>query len=155
MERREGPCLRGVLTEHAIWPIQSHLELRALPTAVPCARLHAKQVLWEWDMGAFAESVELVVSELVTNAVRASRALEHVPPVRLQLSSDKARVLVEVWDGSHRPPLQAGIGETPALDEKSGRGLFLVAAISTEWDWYRSPECTGKVVWAMVEDASS
>jgi anti-sigma regulatory factor (Ser/Thr protein kinase) len=154
MERREDPCLRGVLTEHAMWPIQSHLELEALPAAVPCARLHAKQMLWEWDMGVLAESVELVVSELVTNGVRASRAMEHVPPVRLRLSSDKARVLVEVWDGSYRP-LQSGIGETPALDEESGRGLFLVAAMSTMWDWYRSPECTGKVVWAMIENASS
>jgi len=30
------------------WPLRSYLELGALPSAVPCARLHAKQVLWEW-----------------------------------------------------------------------------------------------------------
>jgi hypothetical protein len=30
------------------WPLQSHLELGAFDTAVPCARLHTRQVLWEW-----------------------------------------------------------------------------------------------------------
>jgi hypothetical protein len=32
----------------ASWPLRSHLELGALSSAVPCARLHAKHVLWEW-----------------------------------------------------------------------------------------------------------
>lgn len=54
------------------WPLQSYLELAALPGAVPCARLHARQVLREWGHGAMVESVELMVSEVVTNAVRAS-----------------------------------------------------------------------------------
>ena len=32
------------------WPLRSFLELGALPSAVPCARLHARQVLWEWRL---------------------------------------------------------------------------------------------------------
>jgi hypothetical protein len=32
------------------WPLRSFLELGALPSAVPCARLHTRQLLWEWQM---------------------------------------------------------------------------------------------------------
>ena len=55
------------------WPLHSFLELGALPGAVPCARLHARHLLWEWGLAALTDSTELVVSELVTNAIRASR----------------------------------------------------------------------------------
>src|ERR1700735_440426 len=58
------------------WPLQSHLELGAFDTAVPCARLHARQVLWEWGLKEIAETAELVISEIVTNAVRASGGLD-------------------------------------------------------------------------------
>src|SRR6516162_10509968 len=56
------------------WPLQSFLELGAYPGAVPCARLHTRAVLWEWGLGP-GENAELVVSEIVTNAVQASRVL--------------------------------------------------------------------------------
>ena len=51
------------------------LELGALAGAVPCARLHARLVLAEWGLAALSETLELVTSELVTNGVRASRAM--------------------------------------------------------------------------------
>jgi hypothetical protein len=47
----------------------------AFPSAVPCARMHARQIVWEWGLAALAEPVELVVSELITNAVRACEGL--------------------------------------------------------------------------------
>ncbi len=53
------------------WPVSSTLELGALPTAVPCARLHAKQLAWEWGLTSMTETIELLVSELTTNAVHA------------------------------------------------------------------------------------
>ena len=56
------------------WPFASYLELGALPGAVPCARLHTKQVLWEWHLDDLAATAELLVSELVTNSQRASAA---------------------------------------------------------------------------------
>jgi len=56
------------------WPLVSFLELGALTSAVPCARLHARQVLWEWGLQASADTAELLVSELVTNAVHITRA---------------------------------------------------------------------------------
>ncbi len=53
-------------------PLRSYLELGALPTAVPCARLHARHVLREWGLNGLAPDSELLVSELVTNAVKAT-----------------------------------------------------------------------------------
>ena len=86
------------------WLLRSSLPLGALPTATPCARLHVRQVLWEWGLHAVADTAELLVSELVTNGVNASRAMEGTPPVWLRLSADTVRVLIEVWDGNVRPP---------------------------------------------------
>jgi hypothetical protein len=58
------------------WPLRSHLELGALPGAVPCARLHARQVLWEWGLSQFSENAEMLVAELMTNAIQASLSAE-------------------------------------------------------------------------------
>ncbi len=56
------------------WPLSTQLTLAALPTAVPCSRLHAKQVVWEWGMVLLADTVELLLSELVTNAIKTTGA---------------------------------------------------------------------------------
>ena len=136
-----------------VWPLRSYLELGALPTAVPCARLHARHLVWEWGLDGLAESTELLVSELVTNAVQATARLEDHTAVRLQLFGDNARVRIEVWDADPRPPAPNEPGEDgiPDLEGEGGRGLFLVAALSTCWDWYLTQEPTGKVVWCELE----
>jgi len=54
------------------WELHSALSIGALATATPCARLHARNVVCEWGLHDIADAVELVVSELVTNAVKAS-----------------------------------------------------------------------------------
>ena len=128
----------------ARWPYQSLLELGALPGAVPCARLHARNVLWEWGLAAFSDSTELVVSELVTNGVRASRAMRQAA-VRMWLVSDRAQVVIFVWDASPQPPARADPGE----DVESGRGLLLVEAVSERWGHF-GYDGGGKVVWAAV-----
>ena len=63
----------------ASWPLSTSLPLGALPGATPCARLHARAVLHEWGLDDLAEAAELIVSELVTNAVRASTAPDGSP----------------------------------------------------------------------------
>jgi len=45
-------------------PLRSYLELGALPTAVPCARLHARHLMWEWGLIGLAADIEVAVSEL-------------------------------------------------------------------------------------------
>jgi anti-sigma regulatory factor (Ser/Thr protein kinase) len=128
------------------WPLRSSLELGALPGAVPSARLHARHVLWEWGLTALSEVVELLVSELVTNAVHASQSMEWIFPVRLRLLSDLARVLILVSDANPRPPVRADAGE----NDESGRGLVLVETFSTQWGWDAEPDAAGKVVWCLV-----
>ena len=145
---RQGAHLR-----HIAWPLQSSLELGAFPTAVPCARLHARCVLMEWGLASLAEVVELVVSELVTNAVQATAALAddretrletRVPPVQLRLSSDgHVCVAVQVWDGNHELPVRRDAGP----EAQGGRGLLLVERLSADWGSYRPLDSGGKVVW--------
>src|ERR1700679_1887744 len=97
------------------WALRTHLELGALQGAVPCARLHARHVLWEWNLTDLDESVELIVSELVTNAVQASAGLssqlpgyEHeslgLPTVWMWLASDGRQIMVEGGESTPRPP---------------------------------------------------
>ena len=139
------------------WPLSSSLVLGALPTAAPCARLHVRTIMWEWGLGEAAENIELVVSELVTNAVLAScepdgspryeNGVVGLPCVRLRLSSDRVRVLVEVWDENPRTPQP----KTARMDEENGRGLMLVDALSERWGSDRVPGWGGKVVWAELK----
>ena len=136
------------------WPLQSHLELGALPTAPGCARLHARQVLWEWGLEPLAETVELLVSEIVTNAMRASqelatsrspgRWLAGTPTVRLWLSSNRTAVLIQVWDADHQMPQR----QDTEPEAESGRGLLLVEALSAQWGSYVPNGWSGKIVWA-------
>ncbi len=128
------------------WPLRSFLEFGPLPSAVPCARLHARQLLWEWNLTDFSEATELVVSELLTNAVQVSRALELFTPVRLWLVSDGQRVLILVWDSNPQPPVRIDTSDAA----ENGRGLLLVETISTRWNWYFPHGLDGKVVWAQI-----
>jgi anti-sigma regulatory factor (Ser/Thr protein kinase) len=128
------------------WPLRSYLELGILPGAVPCARLHARHVLWEWGISELVEQVELLVSELVTNAVRASQLTDDASSIRIWLRSDKNLVLILVWDGNPRPPVRIDVTD----DAESGRGLLLVEVISDFWNWYRPEGINGKIVWAQV-----
>jgi anti-sigma regulatory factor (Ser/Thr protein kinase) len=128
------------------WPLRTFLELGAYPGAVPCARLHARAVLWEWGLAGLTEQAELLVSELVTNAIQASRRLGQFTAVRLWLLSDEQRVLILVWDASPQPPLPQEPDEEIG---EGGRGLMLVDAISDQWSWYSVHAIGGKVVWAL------
>jgi anti-sigma regulatory factor (Ser/Thr protein kinase) len=124
---------------------QSYLELGAHPSAVPCARLHARNVLYEWGVRPIADTVELIVSELITNAVSAASGYQTAPYVRLRLRMGTDHVLVQVWDGNPQLPQQ----QPHDLDAESGRGLEIVAALSARWGAAPQP-FGGKIVWAMV-----
>ena len=137
---RKGKSMTGE------WPLQDFLELGALPGAVPCARLHVRQVIWEWGLTALTGSVEILVSELITNAIHASRSLEPRSPIRLWLLSDKARVLILVWDANPQLPARVHADD----EAESGRGLLLVETISDQWGSFPAQETGGKAVWAGV-----
>jgi anti-sigma regulatory factor (Ser/Thr protein kinase) len=129
------------------WTLHSFLELGALPSAVPCARLHVREILWEWRLTELSDNTELLVSELVTNAIQISRADTYPFPVRLWLLSDGMCAVIVVWDASPLPPVRVSTGE----NDESGRGLLLVETRSTRWAWYFPPHPRGgKVVWALI-----
>jgi anti-sigma regulatory factor (Ser/Thr protein kinase) len=140
------------------WPLRSYLQLGALPGAVPCARLHAKLVLWEWHLNQLVETSELLVSEIITNAVRASAGLADsqdagqqvsgLPSVWLWLAADRRNVLIQVWDGNHETPTCRNVG----VEAESGRGLMLVQRLSAQWGSYTPEGWSGKVVWALVTE---
>jgi hypothetical protein len=134
--------------------LRSYLELSPLPTAVPCARGHARLVMAEWGLARLADTVELIVSELVTNGLRASTGLlgsrfggrwsPGVPPVRMWLSSDCRTVLVQVWDANDRMPEH----KEPNLNSEGGRGLLVIEALSEAHGAFRPEHASGKVLWA-------
>jgi len=128
------------------WPLQDFFELGAFVSAVPCARLHARQVLWEWGLASLGESAELLVAELIANAVKASRGVTQASPVRLWLVSDLAQILILVWDASPEPPVRMDASG----EAEHGRGLMLVEAISEQWGWYCHDDSGGKFVWAVI-----
>lgn len=139
------------MTAPRYWPRQSYLELGALPSAAPSARLHARLVACEWGLGVVADTVELVVSELVTNAVKISQAFDHQPPVVLGMSGNDHQALIAVWDASGEPvhgPASEDVW--PDADAESGRGLLLVDTLSTHWGAYSYGNGHGKVVWSLV-----
>lgn len=83
------------------------------------------------------DDLALVVSELVTNAVRAGS-----PTVRVALAEERSRVVVRVTDEAAGWPHERAAG----ADDPGGRGLPLVSALSTNWGV--QPQAGGKVVWA-------
>ena len=127
------------------WPLDDFMEFGALPTAAACARLRAKQLMWEWGLALLSDCVELIVSELVTNAIRISQSMVNKPPIGLWLRSDKSNVLILVRDASPQPPMRIA----PDIHAEAGRGLTLVESLSDRWDWYPLTEMGGKVVWAL------
>jgi anti-sigma regulatory factor (Ser/Thr protein kinase) len=127
-------------------PLQTHLELAALPSAVPCARGHVRAVAFEWDLKELADTAELLASELITNAIQASATLRvaETPVVRIWITSDGTSMVIHVWDASTAMPARQEAG--PGDD--SGRGLMIIDALSADWGTHR--EADGKAVWALI-----
>jgi hypothetical protein len=145
------------------WPLSSHLELPARPESARSARLHTRNILRQWDLETLADTVELLVSELVTNAVRAAALVtpqpgepqpgepgpgSGAPQIRFWLTSDRAGVLIQVWDGDFSHP----VCQDEGLEAEAGRGLLLVETLSAQWGCCASDGQAGKVVWALVRE---
>ena len=114
-----------------------HLLLEPEPRAARAARTFVRLTCARWDLDSVLEPALLVVSELVTNAVRHARTRL---TVGLLLRSD--HLLVEVEDEDSRP-LVLHHNDQDAVD---GRGLILIDAMARKWG--SRPRPLGKVVWA-------
>ena len=127
-------------------PPRAVLDLGALPTVPSCARAWTRRVLREWQLSVLSDTAELIVSELTTNAMLASRRLGH-PFIRLTLTLDQGELAIAVHDYCASAPEPGNPGD----DDENGRGLLLVEAVSSRSGWYPSEDGTpGKVVWAVL-----
>jgi len=114
----------------AVW------DLPADPAVVATARQYTTERLTEWGLDEAAFVTELVVSELVTNAIRYGGA-----PIQLRLIRDHA-LICEVSDASSTSP---HLRRARTYDE-GGRGLLLVAQLTDRWGTRQTG--TGKTIWA-------
>jgi serine phosphatase RsbU (regulator of sigma subunit) len=103
---------------------------------VPSVRAQCRDKLSEWGLEDFAFPTELIISELVTNAIRYGS-----PPVAARLLYGR-RLICEVSDGSSTSPR---LRRATTTDE-GGRGLFLVAQFAQQWGTRYTAR--GKVIWA-------
>ena len=116
---------------------------RATPMAASAARAYVEATLEAWGLAALTENVTLVVSELVTNAVR------HAPGVltlECFISAD-GRFVVQVADPSTELPTPGEAGPS----DVHGRGLVIVEGLADEWGARLTDDIGGKVVWAAFD----
>jgi anti-sigma regulatory factor (Ser/Thr protein kinase) len=116
------------------------------------ARRHTVEFAEYWGLDDLVEAAELVVSELMTNALEASLpGLDRqgvsmaVAPLELRLSAEGRHLRIEIRDHNPDPPVL----EEPDVDEERGRGLLLVDSYCDVWGYHRLPT-GGKVVWCLI-----
>ncbi|WP_225099459.1 SpoIIE family protein phosphatase [Streptomyces sp. CoH27] len=112
-------------------------ELPDDPTVVAHARRLTDEQLSVWGLEEAAFTTELMVSELVTNAIRYGR-----PPIQLRLIHQDANLICEVYDASGTTPHM----RRARIFDEGGRGLLLVAQLADRWGTRH--DRVGKTVWA-------
>ncbi|MFE1947441.1 SpoIIE family protein phosphatase [Streptomyces massasporeus] len=106
------------------------------PAAVSGMREAVSQRLEAWGLSEFAFAMELILSELITNAIRYGAG-----PIHVRLIRDRT-LICEVADGSSTSPHL----RYAATTDEGGRGLFLVSQMAERWGTRYTPQ--GKVIWA-------
>ncbi|MGG2459982.1 ATP-binding protein [Streptomyces sp. RGM 3693] len=123
---------------------QDAFHLPARRTSVPEARRRVSTLLREWDAAQqVRDDVELVVTELFTNAVRHTDSEK----VGCEIAVVGAHIRIEITDEGG-PGLSAPHAQPGTLDQEGGRGLFLVGALSDSWGTRPGDSGQGQVVWA-------
>jgi hypothetical protein len=125
----DAPAARATGRE-ASWPLTGNL------TSVARARRLVTGRLGEWNLAVLADTAELLVSELVTNALRHAHG-----PVRLNLRVGDDRLRCEVEDTNDNAPVR----RAACLDSEGGRGTELLDLLSEAWGSYHT--ATGKTTW--------
>ena len=128
--------------------------LSPVPEEARSARHFVRELLTCWGLGYLSDDAELIIAELVGNAVRHGMSATPQafalgldgPALRLCLLRRVGEVMLAVTD----PSAEAPAPQDPSADGESGRGLQIVGALSYVWGW--SPiEGRGKAVWAVLK----
>ena len=135
-------------------PAVTSRPLSPMPEEARTARQFVRELLTCWGLGYLIDDAELIVAELVVNAVRhGMRATPYsIMPggfapsaLRVCLLRRVGEIMLAVTDPSDEAP----VPRTPDWTGESGRGLQIVGALSHVWGW--SPiEGHGKAVWAVL-----
>jgi anti-sigma regulatory factor (Ser/Thr protein kinase) len=112
-------------------------DLPAEPAIVAATRARVARQLTAWGLGYATHTTELIVSELLTNAIRHAQ-----PPIQVRMILDSALLSCEVSDGSSTAP---HLRRADRFDE-GGRGLLLVAQLAERWGSRLT--ATGKTIWS-------
>ncbi|MEV6151587.1 ATP-binding protein [Nonomuraea sp. NPDC052129] len=132
LEGRRGPC-DEVFRFHELSTFE--------PVCVASARRFVDRTLTSWGSDGMVFDAQLVVSELVTNAMRHGGGA-----IQLRLLSRRPEVACVVSDYSRHAPTTP---PTTDVFAEYGRGLRLVEALTTTWGWL-TPGTQGKLVWAVL-----
>lgn len=126
--------------------------LAAVPSAVKLSRTLVAVTLKHWRLERLIDEAELVVSELVTNAVKVTGITEPKPSwseqqslatIHVRLTHLESAIIIEVWDRDHTPPKPTDTSS----EAEAGRGLVIVGALCVRWGYFPAIG-GGKVVWA-------
>lgn len=124
------------------------------PVSPATARSHTRATLRGWGLGALADDACVIVSELVTNALRYGSPngspLRPLPPTEtepflLSMVHHDRSVLCAVFD----PGTDIPVVKDPDYFMESGRGLHVLESLSQSWGW-TTPDRHGKAVWALL-----
>jgi anti-sigma regulatory factor (Ser/Thr protein kinase) len=125
-------------------------ELAPRPESVKAGRDFTRITLQQWGMADITDVAELVVSELVTNALRhgllSARRMPGEHPIGLRLLRQARYVMCLITDPSADVPVRRDSGECA----EGGRGLQVVESCSVRWGWQLLAD-EGKLVWALLQ----
>ncbi|GAB3983080.1 hypothetical protein GCM10029978_088560 [Actinoallomurus acanthiterrae] len=134
----------------ALGPLQDAMcPLRATGASPGIAREFTIATLRAWGLADLVDDATVIVSELVTNALRYGLPVGFGAaddrPIRLTLVRHAGLVVCVVADASRQEPLV----RDPCDIAENGRGLHVIDALSRTWGWTPLPR-TGKAVWAAL-----
>lgn len=132
--------------------------LAATLNAAGTARRYTTSMLTKWGILDYEDDVHLLVTELITNAIKVTgipipdptygQIYRYAKPISLSLYRHGDLLVIEVWDTSRKAPKR----HHPADDEEGGRGIMVIEGIAEAWG-YRWPKTGGKVVWTSIKVA--